>query len=79
MQTSIGEGLALNLTRKPALTIAGVPAERMLGIGSANSTESGKKLGLSKGGWIAVGVGTVLVAAAAYGLSVYDEARDNSD
>lgn len=79
VQTRIGEGISLNFGPRPNLTLAGVRADRALGLASAGERESGQKLGLSKGGWIAVGVGVAVVGAAIYGFSVYDEARDNTD
>ena len=79
VQTRIGEGIALNLGSRPTVTLAGVRADRALGLVSALGSESDQKLGLSKGGWIAVGVGAVVLGAAIYGFSVYDAARDNTD
>lgn len=78
-RTSIGEGIALNLGSKPSLTLAGVRADRAFGLAPASKDDSGHRLGLSNGGWIAVGIGAVVVAAAVYGFSAYDEARDNTD
>lgn len=56
----IGEGLALNLTpgAKPSLTLAGVRADTALGLQRDGHPESNKKLGISTGGWVAVGIGT---------------------
>jgi hypothetical protein len=79
LSTEIANGLALNIGSKPSLTIAGIRADRALGLAPSKSVDASRKLGLSKGGWVAIGVGVVVVAAAIYGLSVYDEAKDNSD
>ena len=79
VQTRIGEGITLSFGSKPNLSLAGVRADRALGLVSVKGLDSGEKVGLSKGGWIAVGVGAVVLGAAIYGFSVYDEARDNTD
>ena len=79
VQTRIGEGIALNLGSRPNLTLAGIPADRALGLAPAKGPESKQELGLSNGGWIAVGAGVLVLGAAIYGFSVYDEARDNTD
>ena len=79
VSTDIAKGLALNFGSKPSVTFAGIRADRALGLAPSAKVNAGPKLGLSKGGWVAVGVGVVAVAAAIYGLSVYDEAKDNSD
>ena len=79
LQTRIGEGIAISFSSKPNLSLAGVRADRALGLVSVKGSDSDQKLGLSKGGWIAVGVGAVVLGAAIYGFSVYDEARDNTD
>jgi len=58
--TRIGEGIALNLTpgSKPTLTLAGVRADTALGLRRSGNVNADKKLGVSTGGWIAIGVGT---------------------
>jgi hypothetical protein len=81
VRTRIGEGLALNLNadRKPTLTLAGVPAGHALGLETRRSTDPNHKAGISTGGWIAIGVGTAVVAGAvAFALWV-DAINDNSD
>jgi len=57
-----GEGLELGLTGKRPLTLslAGRPVSR-LAPGGVKS-EDGKRLGVSTGGYVAIGVGVVLVA-----------------
>lgn len=57
---TIGEGLALNLTpgARPTLTLAGVRADTALGLQRDRDVDSGKKLGMSTAGWVAVGVGS---------------------
>ena len=56
----IGEGVALNLSpgSKPTLTLAGVRADIALRLQKAEDVGADKKLGVSTGGWIAIGVGS---------------------
>ena len=77
IDTRIGEGLALNIESrsKPTLTVAGVRADTALKdrVGERNRS------GISTGGWIAIGVGTVVVAGA-IGLALFvDAMNDNSE
>ena len=67
----IGEGVALTLTpgTKPTLTLAGVRADTALGLHRDRNFESDKELGISRGGWIAIGVGSVALIAG--GLYLY--------
>ena len=60
VRTSIGEGLALNFSphSKPTLTLAGVRADAALGLRRDGDIDSDQKLGISTGGWIAIGLGT---------------------
>jgi hypothetical protein len=44
--------------------------------GQVNSSE---KMGVSKSGWVAIGVGVVAVAAAVGFVLLVDEAKDNTD
>jgi hypothetical protein len=64
IHTTIGEGLALTLApkSKPQLTLAGVRADRALGLTSADGSVSGRKQGVSTLGWVGIGVGAVLIA-----------------
>jgi hypothetical protein len=78
-RTAIGQGIALNFGAKPTLTLGGVRADQALRLSPSTGPESKHKLGLSKGGWIAVGVGVVALAGGAYFLHVLDEAKDNTD
>ena len=77
----IGEGIALNLTSgsRPTLTLAGVRADRALGLREAADDNVKGKLGISTGGWIAIGVGVVALAGGAYVFHVLEEADENSD
>jgi len=75
VRTRIGEGFALNFggAPKPSLTIAGVRADAAL------QHQTGHHNGISTGGWIAIGVGTVVVAGA-IGLALFvDAVNDNSE
>jgi hypothetical protein len=81
IRSSIGEGIALNLgpRARPTLTLAGIRADKALGLQRDRDIDSGKKLGISNGGWVAIGVGVVALAGGIYFLHVLDEAKDNSD
>ena len=70
-RTKIGEGIALSLTpgARPALTLAGVQLDTALNPRLDSDPNPEKKLGVSKGGWVAIGVGTVAVVAG--GLYLY--------
>jgi opacity protein-like surface antigen len=59
----IGEGIALNLTSgaKPTLTLAGVRADIVLGLHRSGDLDADQKLGVSTGGWIAIGVASAAV------------------
>ena len=77
----IGEGIAFNLSpgSRPSFTLAGVRADRMLGLHPKGSVESGHKLGVSKGGWVAIGAGVVVLAGGIFVLHRINEADKNSD
>ena len=73
--TKIGEGLALNFTprHKPTLTLGGISVDTALGLKSSGGLDSEKRLGISTGGWVAIGVGAaILGGAAAFYLTVTD-------
>jgi len=76
LRTTIGEGMAFNFESRPKLTLAGVPADQALGLRSTEGVDAKHKLGLSKGGWIVIGVGVVAIAGGIYFLH---EVRENSD
>ena len=77
----IGEGIALNLTSgaTPTLTLAGIRADTALGLHRNGNVDSDKKLGVSTGGWIAIGVGVAVVAGGLVFLNALKEADENSD
>lgn len=80
VRTSIGEGVALNFGRKPTLTLAGVRADQALGLTSSKDVEAKHKLGVSTGGWIAIGVGVVAVAGGLYFAHlIYKSEHDPDD
>lgn len=79
VQTTIGEGAALNWGARPSLTLMGVRADQALGISPSVGTDGTRKLGLSSGGWVAVGVGAIALAGGILFLHVRDVAEDNSD
>jgi hypothetical protein len=56
----VGEGIALNLTpgEKPTLTLAGVRADTALRLRRNGDVDVDEKLGVSTGGWVAIGLGT---------------------
>jgi hypothetical protein len=74
VRSAIGEGAAFNFGSRPSLTLMGVRADRLLEFHSSGDLDTDQKQGISQGGWIAIGVGAVLVGAAIYAYTVYDEA-----
>jgi hypothetical protein len=76
----IGEGVALDLThRKPTITLAGIRADRAPGLTVSDSAKVDEKRRISTGGWVAIGVGTVVVAGL-IGFALWvDAIEDNSD
>ena len=79
VKTTIGEGIALNLGRKPTLTLAGVPADQALGLRPSNEVDAGQKMGVSTGGWIAIGLGAVAIGGGLYFLHLVAESAKNSE
>jgi hypothetical protein len=61
----IGDGIAFNLSpgTKPTLTLAGVRADKALGLKQSSDGDTGNKLGLSDGGTIALVLGGAAVIA----------------
>ena len=64
IRTAIGEGVAFNLSpgRKPTVTLAGVRADVALGFERQRPVDAENGMGISTGGWIGIGVGTVALA-----------------
>jgi hypothetical protein len=77
----IGEGLALNLTpgAKPTLTLAGIRADTALGLHRNGTVDSDRELGVSTGGWIAIGVGAAVVVGAAVFYSAVTSCEEHDD
>ena len=63
VSTKFGEGLALNFgaRARPSLTIAGTRADVALGLNQRGSVDGENKLGISTGGWVAIGLVTAAV------------------
>ena len=81
VNTNIGEGIALNLTAgsKPTLTLAGIRADRALGLKSGPASAYGGKLGMSDGAKIALGVGAALLIGAGVFYAVVTDCADHED
>jgi hypothetical protein len=80
-RTTIGEGLALNFGpgSRPTLTLAGVRADTALALHRNGNVDSEKRLGISSGGWVAIGLGVVAIGGGLYFLHLVDEANDHSE
>ncbi len=80
-RTTIGEGMALNFgpTSKPTLTLAGVRADTALRLHRNGDVDPSQRLGISSGGWIAIGLGVVALAGGIYAFSEYLEHDKLSD
>ena len=80
VRTKIGEGAAFNLTpkSKPTLTLAGVRADALL-VQRGDQASSDYQLGVSTAGWVAIGVGTVLVVGGVALAVFIDAVNDNSE
>jgi hypothetical protein len=81
VRTRIGDGLALNLSpsSKPTVTLAGVRADIAFNLQPRGQTNSEMKMGISTGGWVAIGVGVAALIGGAYFLHLVDEADKHSD
>lgn len=80
VRTRIGEGLAFGLTphSKPTVTLAGMRADTALGLTGRGLAKNDQKIGISTGGWIAIGVGTVLVVGVV-GLALWADHVSDCD
>jgi hypothetical protein len=58
VRTDIGEGIALNFAAgsRPSLTLAGLRADRALGLAGSSQADPKNKTGLSTGAWVGIGV-----------------------
>jgi len=81
VRTRVGRGLGFGVTTgdRPTLTLAGVRADTALHPQRGNSADPDKKLGVSDAGWVAIGLGVVVIAGGAYFLYLLKEADKNSD
>ena len=57
----------------------GIRADEALGFRSSRQMDSAQKLGLSTGGWVAVGVGVAAIAGGLCFVHLMNEAEENSD
>jgi len=80
VRTRIGEGFAFGLTphSKPTLTVGGTRADVALGFAGAGRAKNDQKMGISTGGWVAIGVGTVLIVGAV-GLALWADHVSDCD
>jgi len=73
VRTRIGNGVALSLApgEKPAVTLAGLRADRALGFTRGGRINDQQKFGVSTGVWIGVGIVAAAVVVGAILLSDY--------
>ena len=81
IRTRIGEGLALNFGTKsgPTITLAGVRADKAFASQSARQLDATKKLGVSTGGWVAIGVGVAVLTGGVYFAYLVHEVAKSHD
>lgn len=79
ISTGIGQGLAFGISpgSKPTLTLGGARADHLLGLTPRGKVEAERKLGLSTGAWIGIGVVAVVVVGAVL-LSDYCDRKISS-
>lgn len=77
----IGEGVALNFmsSSRPAITVAGIRAADVFDLPGRSQVDEDTKVGISTGGWLAIGLGLTAVIGGAYLLHLANEAEENSD
>lgn len=72
-----GEGVALDFAgRRPALMLAGVPADVALGLRAEGGVDSKERLGISTLGWVAIGAVAVAAVVAVTTLTCVGEDKD---
>ena len=76
-RTRLGEGLELGVTpnQPVTLSLAGSRVHR-LGMGPNGSAAEGRRAGVSTLGWVAIGVGAVIVVGLGVGYLILDDALD---
>jgi hypothetical protein len=82
IRTRIGEGLALEFSGReaPRATLAGVPFRQNLGLTREDGAPANnRKLGVSTGGWVAIGVGVAAVAGAAIFVNAVTSCEEHDD
>lgn len=80
-RTRVGEGLALEFSShaKPRATFAGLPAAQAFGFTSTERQDDERKLGISSGGWVGIGLGAAALAGAVIFLSQVNDCDDHDD
>ena len=82
IRTRIGEGLALEFSpsHAPHATLAGMPVAQSLGMTRGEGgPESDRKLGVSTGAWVGLGLGAAALAGAVIFLSQVNDCDDHDD
>lgn len=82
IRTRIGEGLALEFTshQAPRTTLAGRPVTQTFGMTrEEGATDDGRKLGISSGAWVGIGLGAAALAGALIFLSQVSDCDDHDD
>ena len=81
VRTRIGEGVALNFipSSRPTVTIAGLRADAAFGLQPGGQADAKNKMGVSTGGWVAIGVGVAALIGGIYFVHLVHEADENSD
>lgn len=81
-RTRIGEGLALEFASReaPRATLAGRPVAQGFGMtGEEGAPEDGRKLGISAGAWVGIGLGAAALAGALVYLAEMNSCEDHDD
>ena len=80
-KTLIGDGLALSFgpASPPTLKWAGAPAGSLLRLSPGSTPRPGQKMGLSTGGWVAIGAGVIAVAGGLYLLHLANRCDECDD
>lgn len=81
IRTRMREGLAFEFSPRetPRATLAGMPVKQILGMSRSNSALDENRLGISTGGWVAIGVGVTALAGAVWFVSEMNKCEDHDD